>query len=68
MEAARRASIVDENARKIRVVELAAGACSSRDVQTARTTNDSVVAYEKTTKGVQSTEVVDSGEPKPPTC
>ena len=68
IEAARRASFVDEEARRIRAVESAAGDYSSRDVETGGGTNDSVVAYEKTTKGVQSTEVVDSGEPKPPTC
>ena len=55
MEAARRASIADEEARKIRDVELAAGASSSRDVETARGTTNSVVADEDTTKGVQTT-------------
>ena len=52
MEAARRASLADEEARRIRVVELA----------------DSVVDAEDTTEGVQITKVVGSGEPDPPAC
>ena len=58
MEAARRASIADEEARQIRAVESAAGASSSRDVETGG----------GTTEGVQTTEVVGSGEPDPPAC
>ena len=49
MEAARRASIADEEMHQIRVVESAAGASSSRDVETAGVTIYSVVAYEDTT-------------------
>ena len=52
MEAARRASLADEEARRIRAVESAAGASSSRDVVIAGGTANSVVAYENTTKGV----------------
>ena len=63
-----RASLPDEEARRIRVVELASGACSSRDVAIAGGTVDSVVADEDTTKGVQTTEVLGSGEPDPPAC
>ena len=54
MEDARRASIADEEERKIRVVESAIGASSSRDVETAGGTTDSVVADEDTTEGVQT--------------
>ena len=68
MEAARRASIADEEACKIRLIESAAGASSSRDVETAGGTTDSVVADEKPTEGVQTTEVVGSGESDPSAC
>ncbi|TMX04506.1 hypothetical protein EJD97_007921 [Solanum chilense] len=52
MKAARRASIADEEAHLIRAVESAAGASSSRDVETAGGTVDSVVGDEDTTEGV----------------
>ena len=68
MEAARRASLADEEARRMRVVESVAGASSFRDVVMAGGTVDSVVADEDTTEGVQTTEVVGSGEPNPPAC
>ena len=55
MEAVRRASIADEEARQINAVESAAGASSSRDVETAGGTTDSAVADEDTTEGVQTT-------------
>ena len=55
MDTARRASIADEEARKIRVVESVVGASSSRDVETAGGTTDSVVVDEDTTEGVQTT-------------
>ena len=55
MEAARRASIADEEACHIRVVESAAGAYSSRDVKIAGGTTDSAVADEDTTEGFQTT-------------
>ena len=55
MEAVRRASIADEEARQIRAVESAAGASSYRNVETAGGTTDSAVADEDTTKGVQIT-------------
>ena len=61
MEAARRASIADEEACKIRLIESAAGASSSRDVETARGTTNSVVADQVTTEGAQTKEVVGSG-------
>ena len=65
MEAARRSSLVDEEARQMRVVESASGASSSIDVAIA---SDSVVANKDTTEGVHTTEVVGSGEPDPPAC
>ena len=68
MEAARRASIDDEEARQIRVVESAAGASSSRDVEKPGGTTDSAIADEDTTEGVQTKMVVGSGEPDLPAC
>ena len=65
---ARRASIADEEARKIRIVELAVGASRSRDVEIAGGTTDSVVNAEDSTEGVQTTEVVGFEEPEPPSC
>ena len=68
MEAARRALLAEEEARQMRVGELATGASSSRTVEIAGGTADSVVVSEDTTEGVQITEVVGSGEPDPPVC
>ncbi|TMW84050.1 hypothetical protein EJD97_000138 [Solanum chilense] len=65
-EVARRASLSDEEARQIRAVELAVKASSSRYMEIAGGTDDSVVDVEDTTEGVQITEVVGSGEPDPP--
>ena len=48
IEAARRASFVDEEARRIRAVDSTLGASSSRYVETAGGTIDSVVADEDT--------------------
>ena len=68
MEAVRRASLAEEEARQMRVEELAAGASSPRTVEIAGGNDDSAVDAEDTTEGVQITEVVGSGEPDPPTC
>ena len=68
MEDARRASLADEEARRIRALESAAGASSSRDVAIVGGTVDSVVADEDTIEGVLTTEVVGSGELDPPAC
>ena len=68
MEDARRASIADEEERKIRVVESAIGASSSRDVETAGGTTDSDAVDEDTTEGVQTTYVVGFGESDPLAC
>ena len=55
MEAVRRASIADEEARQINAVESTARASSSRDVETAGGTTDSDVADEDTSEGVHTT-------------
>ena len=68
IEAVRRASLADEDARQIGVVGSVARAYSSRDVAIAGGTVDSVVADEDTTKSVKTTEVVGSEEPDLPAC
>ena len=68
MEDARRASLADEEARRMRVVESATGASSSRNLEIAGGTIYSGVADEDTTEGVQTTYVVGSGELDPPAC
>ena len=50
----------------MRAGKLAAGASSSRTVEIAGGTADSVVADEDTAEGVKTTEVVGSGEQNPP--
>ena len=52
MEAARRASLADEEARPMRVVESTAGESSSRNVEIAGGTANSVVDAMDTTEGV----------------
>ena len=68
MEAARRASLADEEARQMRAEKLAAGASSSRTVEIGGGTAYSAVDAEDTTEGVQITEEVGSGEPDPLAC
>ena len=68
MEAAKRASLADEEAHQIRAVQLAIRASSSRNVEIAGGTIDSAVDAVDTTEGVQITEVVGSGELDLPTC
>ena len=68
MEAARRASLAEEEARQMRAEELVVGASSSKTVEIAGGTADSVVDVEDTTEGVKFTEIVGSGEPEPPAC
>ena len=68
MEATRRASLAEEEAHQMRAGELAAGASSSRSVEIAGGTADSVVDAEDTIEGVHITEVVGSREPDPPYC
>ena len=55
MEAARRASLANEEARLIRAVKSAVGASRSRDVETAGGNTHSFVADEDTTEGVHTT-------------
>ena len=52
----------------MRAEELAAGASSSRTVEIAGGTADSVVDAVDTTEGGKITEIVGSGEPDPPAC
>ena len=68
MEAARRASLAEAEAHQIRASQIAAGASSSRTVETAGGSTDSAVAVEETIAGVQIAEDVSSGEPDPPAC
>ena len=78
MEAARRASLAEAEAHQIKASQIAAGASSSRTVETAGgTTDGGVVAEditegvqiaEDTTEGVQIVEDVGSGKPDPPAC
>ena len=68
MEAARRASLSEEEARQMRAGELAAEASSSRNVEIAGGTADSEIVAEDTTEGFQIVEDVGSGERDPPAC
>ena len=68
MEAARRASLAEGEAHKMRASELAVGASSSRTVEIAGGTTDGAVVVEEITKGVQIAEDVGSEEPDPPAC
>ena len=68
MEAARRSSLAEAEAYNIRASQIAAGASSSRIVETAGGTTDGAVDAEDTTEGVQIAEDVGSGEPDPPAC
>ena len=68
MEAARRASLAEEEAHQMRASELAAGASSSRTIEIAGGTTDSALVVEDTTEGFQIAENVGSGELDPPSC
>ena len=68
MEAARIASLAEEEAHQMRASELAAGASSFRSMEIAGGTTDSAVVAEDTTEGVEIAEDVGSGEPDPPSC
>ena len=63
MEAARRASLTEEEAHQIRASQLAARASSSRTAEIAEVTTDGADVAEETTEGVQIAEDVGSGEP-----
>ncbi|XP_069155313.1 uncharacterized protein [Solanum lycopersicum] len=68
MEAARRALLADEEAHRIRVAESAAGASSSKDVETVGGTTDSAVADEDTIEGVHTTYEMGFGDSDAPAC
>ena len=68
MEVARRASLAEEEANRMRASDLAAGASSSRTVEIAGSTIDGAVVAADTTEGVQIAEDVGSGEPNPLSC
>ena len=68
MEAARRASLAEEEAHQMRASELAAGASSFRSMEIAGGTTDSAVVAEDTTGGIQIAEDLGSREPNPPVC
>ena len=68
MEAARRASLAEEEAHQFRVSQLVAGESSSLTIETVGGTTDGADVAEDTTEGVQIAEDVGSGEPDPPSC
>ena len=68
MEAARRASLAEAEAHHIRASQIAAGASSSRTVETAGGTTEGAVVAEDITEGVQIAEDMGSGKPDPPAC
>ena len=67
MEAARRASLIDEEACQLRVLEVDVGASSSRVFEAERSITDGVVITEDTTDGVPTIERGGSGKPDPST-
>ena len=60
--------LAEAEAYHIRASQIAAGASSSRTVETAGGTTDGAVISEDITKGVQIAEDVGSGKPDPPAC
>ena len=68
IEAARRASLAEKEADRLRASELAVGASSSRTVEIAGGTTDGAVVAEDTTEGGHIAEDMGSGEPDPPSC
>ena len=68
IEAARRASLAEEEAHQMRASELAAGVYSSHTVEIVGGNTDCVVVAEDTTEGVQIVEDVGSWELDPPAC
>ena len=65
MEAAKRASLAEEEVHQMRAGELATAESSSRTVEIE---GDSAIVAEETTEGVQITEEEGSGELDPPAC
>ena len=68
MESARRDSLVDEEARQMRALELASGACSSRFDDVKRRTTEGADIAADTTDGVPTTDGAGFVKPDPPTC
>ena len=68
MEAARRASLVEEEVHHMRASELAAGASRSRTVEIVGGTTDSAVADEDTIEGVHTTYEMGFGDSDAPAC
>ena len=68
MEAARRAVLAEVEAHQIRASQIAAGASSSRTVETVGSTTEGAVVAEDITEGVHIAEDVGSGKPDPPSC
>ena len=68
MEAARRASLIDEEARQLRVLEVAVGAFTSRIVEARRSTTDGAVIVEDTTDGVPTTKGAGFEKSDPSVC
>ena len=68
MEAARRASLAEAEAHQIRASQMAAGASSSRTVETAGGTTEGAVVAKDITEGFQIAEDVDYRELDPPAC
>ena len=66
MEAARRASLAEAEAHQIRTSQRAAGASSSRTVETAGGTTEGAVVAEAIIEGVKIAEDVGCGKPDPP--
>ena len=68
MEAARRASLIDEEARQLRVLEVDVGASSSRVFEAERSITDGVVITEDTTDGVPTIEGAGFVKSNPSAC
>ena len=68
IEAARRASLAEEEAHRMRASELVAGASSSRTVEIAGGTTDSALVDKDTTESVQIVEDLGFRERDPPSC
>ena len=68
LKAGRRASLIAEESRQLRVLKVAAGASISRIVEAERSTTDGVVIVEDTNDGVPTTEGAGFEKPDPLAC
>ena len=68
MKPALRASLADKEAHRMRDVELVPWASSLKILEIAGGTVDSDFVHEDTIEGVQTKEVLGSGEPDTPAC